>query len=373
MNALILRPEQLGGVYDYLKTLEQHLDADTSVLPVGRRKQEPRVLTPIRIMYDLLRFLFHVASSQPNVVHLNPTMGTKSILREGMYLCLLRLFNTRVIVFFHGWNDQVANQLDGFTGSLFRLVFNRADCFVVLASSFRERLRKIGFDQPVHLETTMIPEHQIDRNEIKRRETNPVTVQENPSVLYLSRLVREKGLLNLAEACHQCRSVHGVPVHLEIAGDGEDRDELLQEMNRYDDDLFTYHGFVRGSEKEALFLSSSVFCLPTQYPEGLPISVLEAMAYGLPVLTTRVGGLSDHFLDRKNGFFIPPDDPEEIARKIQYLYENPESFLEICRFNIAHASNYVYSSQVSARIEQIYRNAATEHDTRIVNDYTSQT
>jgi glycosyltransferase involved in cell wall biosynthesis len=84
-------------------------------------------------------------------------------------------------------------------------------------------------------------------------------------------------------------------------------------------------GVVTGEEKIRLFKSSDVFVLPTYfYLEGQPVVILEAMAAGLPVITTDRGSIKEMIADRENGFIISPHSPHEIAEKIALLVEDKD-------------------------------------------------
>jgi glycosyltransferase involved in cell wall biosynthesis len=83
-------------------------------------------------------------------------------------------------------------------------------------------------------------------------------------------------------------------------------------------------GPVYDLEKRSLFRQADIFVLPTNYEnEAFPLVVLEAYAYGLPVVTSNVAGLPDIVVENETGFIIPPEDPEKLADKLQELILNP--------------------------------------------------
>ena len=108
-------------------------------------------------------------------------------------------------------------------------------------------------------------------------------------------------------------------------------------------------GHVKGSEKAKLFKESHIFCLPS-YSEGLPNSVLEAMAFGLPVITTEVGGLKHFFHDNKMGFFVAPGSIHELKEKLEILILDKEKMVEIGKYNYNYAHEKLLNNVVVKRI-----------------------
>jgi glycosyltransferase involved in cell wall biosynthesis len=81
-------------------------------------------------------------------------------------------------------------------------------------------------------------------------------------------------------------------------------------------------GWLGQEEKHAALARARVFLLPT-YFEGMPVAVLEAMAHGLPVVTTPVGDVPDAITDGYNGFLIPPGDVDAIVDRVSRLLDDP--------------------------------------------------
>jgi glycosyltransferase involved in cell wall biosynthesis len=87
--------------------------------------------------------------------------------------------------------------------------------------------------------------------------------------------------------------------------------------------LIDHLGPVSLEERLAFFKRADVFVLPT-YAEGTPISMLEAMAAGLPVVSTPVGGIPDVVEDGVEGFIVKPGDVEALADRLARLINDPE-------------------------------------------------
>ncbi len=106
-----------------------------------------------------------------------------------------------------------------------------------------------------------------------------------------------------------------------FGGDGE-----VEKNKRLAEDLgiagnCEFHGWVTGEEREALFARAAVYCLPSKN-EGLPMSVLEAMARGIPTVATAVGGIPQAIEDGVNGFLINVDDIEALSERLIALLED---------------------------------------------------
>jgi glycosyltransferase involved in cell wall biosynthesis len=150
-----------------------------------------------------------------------------------------------------------------------------------------------------------------------RRLGRPVERDPEPGlVVSVARLVEKKGLPDLVDACG-ILNARGVPVRLEIAGDGPQREDLKSSAAAAGLDA-AFHGAMPHEAVRALYERAFVFCLPcvvasTGDRDGLPTSVLEAMALGVPVVTTGVNGLGETVIDGMTGLTVPEHDPPALA------------------------------------------------------------
>jgi colanic acid/amylovoran biosynthesis glycosyltransferase len=161
-----------------------------------------------------------------------------------------------------------------------------------------------------------------------RRLGTDVARQPEPSlVVSIARLVEKKGLADLVEACGLLRQ-RGVDVRLEVGGDGP----LLVQLTAAADAAGldgAFPGALPHEDVRALYGRATVFCLPCVVAssgdrDGLPTSVLEAMAYGVPVVTTGVNGLPDVVIDGETGLVVPEHDPPALADALERVLRDPE-------------------------------------------------
>jgi glycosyltransferase involved in cell wall biosynthesis len=135
-----------------------------------------------------------------------------------------------------------------------------------------------------------------------------------------SRLASGKGIEVLLRAWQLAAARHG-GARLRIAGTGELRPDLLKLAARLGlDDQVEFVGFV--ADMPGFYRSLDVFVLPSVAAEGMPMTVLEAMASQRPVVATRVGGTVEQVVDGECGLLVPPDDPTALAQAIIALLDD---------------------------------------------------
>ena len=142
--------------------------------------------------------------------------------------------------------------------------------------------------------------------------------------------------------------------HLTVAGAGAALEEALQYVQDNDIANVEFSGFVRGPQKALLYSQAHCYILPS-YTEGMPLSVLEAMAFGLPVVTRPVGGLKDFFEDGRMGYLAESLSPEEFAHFIIKLIEDPAKRESMGRYNHVFAMKNFSAPIVAGRLVGIYQ------------------
>lgn len=141
------------------------------------------------------------------------------------------------------------------------------------------------------------------------------------TLLLVARLERGKGVFDVLDALEivrrrrRCRLVY--------AGSGPAREELARRVDaRGLADAVDFLGYVSGSALDEAYRRADVFVLPSFRKEGFPVSVMEAMGYGLPVITTRRRGCADLLEPDKHALFVPASDPAALASAILRLLED---------------------------------------------------
>ncbi len=147
---------------------------------------------------------------------------------------------------------------------------------------------------------------------------------DNPlQVLCVGRLVPDKGQVLLLEAVARLRE-QGVPIDLTLVGDGPDRAALARAVGRLEiGGSVVFAGSLGEADVSALYRSTDVFCLPS-FAEGVPVVLMEAMAHGLPVVATRVAGVSELVEDDVSGAVVSAGRVDLLVAALGRLAADPE-------------------------------------------------
>ena len=264
-------------------------------------------LIAVLIRYPIRIAHFHMASRQ-------------SFWRKFLLFVVCRMFGVRTILHLHGAEFmQFYNQVSGRFGKrCITFLFNSADRIIVLSPSWEKDISTFTENRNISVIYNAVPLPDIPGSE---------AVNADPCILFLGRLGRRKGVFDLLKAF---KDVNGqIPnCRLVCAGDGEleKARELANELEI--GEQLDIPGWIGPETREKLLRHATLFVLPS-YAEGLPMSLLEAMAAGLPVVTTNVGGIPDVVTDGVEGFVIEPGDVSALGKAMTRILTDEELRLRL--------------------------------------------
>lgn len=174
-------------------------------------------------------------------------------------------------------------------------------------------------------------------------------------VLCIARLVPEKGVAELVEAVARLRD-GGREVTVAVAGGGPEEAELHRRAAELGV-ASAVRLLGQRSDIGDLLRAADAFCLPSRH-EGLPVSVLEAMDAGLPVVATAVGGVPTLVLDGETGLLVEPREPEALAEALAGLADHPERRAALGAGGRALVAGHYSLGAVAARYAELYRELA---------------
>jgi len=244
-----------------------------------------------------------------DIIHLNVS-SRGSCLRKSILALTCIALRQSYLIHLHGSEFQVFyhNELGKIGRLLVNFVFRHAQKVVALSDSWR-----------VWIETTMMIENVV----VVFNGVPPISVERqnnnNPTILFLGRLGKRKGTDELILAMRKV--LQEIPnTTLELGGDGD-----IEVYRRQVSDLknIQFLGWLDESQKRSALGRATIFCLPS-WNEGLPMSILEAMSAGLPVVSTPVGGIPEAVQENITGLLVPPGDTQELALTLCKLLSAPD-------------------------------------------------
>lgn len=360
-----------GGIYNYYNAIKPHL-GDVTLSDTGRPYSfygDHRTFgqwlidfTPTRLLMDWFGLAFQILRRRPDVVIVNPSQDAptyRSLRRDAMSVLIARLLGRKALVFWRGWDVSVVGlpEFPGGNNCMLARIYKKGAAHIVLSEKFRQDLLRWGFTAPIHVETTVVEDQCLAGCPVP-----PAPGQTRTNLLYLSRVEVGKGVFELLDAFKILKSRN--PAYtLTIGGDGPDLEELKSYAKELQLQDVTFTGFLKGQAKVDCYRQGSVFCF-LSYTEGMPNAVLEALAMGLPVVSSDAGGLKDILRDRENGFIVLPNqnaparkkfDPQTVADAIEKLVATPELHERISTINWRYARQRFAAPVVAKRIEALCR------------------
>jgi glycosyltransferase involved in cell wall biosynthesis len=287
----------------------------------------------------------------PLVVHIH-FASRGSTLRKALLSWMTLRARRPLIMHAHGAQfDQFFESLPRLVQRLLRRLFSRADCFLVLSSQWRDFFTQRCGLPPARVRIlcnpTVVPATVPDR-------AGRSCVQ----FLFIGRIGQRKGAFDLLNAFAALSLNEREGTRLVFAGDGE-VERLGAEASQFGNSV-EVHPWIDESQRDALLVQSDVFVLPS-YGEGVPMAILEAMAQGLPIITTPVGGIPDIVKDGCEGLLVTPGQEAELLHAMRTLLHDEKKRLALGQGARARAKTFDVA-RYSAELLSIYRSLLTSAD-----------
>lgn len=299
-KVLMIGPDSTGGITSVIKLyLNNGLEKIRFVQSYDGKKLIFRYLLFLAEYLKLLLF-----DKDVQIVHIH-TASRGSFYRKSIAAKIAKLFGKKVILHIHGAEFNVFyDESPKFIKCLIKNVLDNVSSIVVLSRQWRKDIAKKTSNKNIRVlyNPTVMKEFSYSNSE---------TV----NVLFMGRIGQRKGIFDIIKASEY---IHDPNIQIWLYGDGdiEKAKELVQQNNLQD--KVNIAGWISGSKIGETYQKADIYLLPS-YNEGLPMSILEAMAHGLPIISTPVGGIPEAVKENINGYLIEPGDYKALAEKIHLL------------------------------------------------------
>jgi glycosyltransferase involved in cell wall biosynthesis len=280
-------------------------------------------LTNILLALRHYRLLFtSLLSSGADVVYIPVSQTAVGFLRDLPFILLSKLFGKKVVLHLRGgYFREFYNGSGWAMRHAIKAALKMTDRMIVLGNGLKALFYGLLPEERI----SVVP-NGLDLDCSGAAANNPA--QDGLTILFLSNFIKTKGFL---EALYSVRPVINSHANTKYVFAGawlSDIDKLEAEDYIKREGISShveFRGPVTGNEKLRLLCGADVFVFPTYYPmEGHPWSIVEAMAAGLPVISTDQGAIKESVIDGTNGFLVEKKNPLQIAEKIKLLADDPE-------------------------------------------------
>ncbi len=271
-----------------------------------------KILLLLKLYWRVFRFLL---LNRTDLCYITLNSHGGSFFKDAGIALITRMFRRKTIYHFH--NKGIRNYQDKFIYNLaYKAVFKKAHA-LLLSPLLYPDIKKYLPPERVHYCANGIPVHPVKPHSPQ---------QEKCRILFLSNMMKAKGVLDLIEACKLLKK-EGLSFHCDFVGKWFDVDEAqfkslvsTHELNDY----VCSHGAQFGNDKEVFYSEADLFVFPS-HNEAYPLVLLEAMQHKLPVISTKVGAIPEIVDEEHTGLLVKSQNPAQLALAMSRLIREPET------------------------------------------------
>ena len=298
------------------------------------------VANAVQLLYSLIATTLKLLlCKRIKIVHIH-TASYNSFKRSALFISLAKFFKRKVVIHIHGGGFKEYYEKNT---SFVHKNLLKCDTIIALTEYWKEFFEGLGF------ENVIVVPNIVDSPIIQEKKYHDDKVH----ILYLGLITKAKGIYDLLDVINEHKVEFDGKITLHIGGNGETG--KLQEIiaQKALSSIVKFEGWVGGKKKIELLNNADIFILPS-YTEGLPISILEAMSYKLPVISTPVGGIPEVIEDGKNGILFTPGDKEALYQAIDKLHTDKIQRKSMGELSYSKVQSY-FPDNVSEKLENIYK------------------
>jgi glycosyltransferase involved in cell wall biosynthesis len=313
--------EQNGGIATVENLILKHVGKSMEIEHITSHDEGDIKHRLIVFAQALVQFLWRLITQKIDIVYIHLSDGG-SVLRKAIIAVIALIFAKPVFIHTHGAEFHLTySRLPEWAKECLNSIFCRCNGFIVLSTVWQDfYVNNLGLNPE---QVFVLPNPTELPVEIPQR-----CNEEKVTLLFCGRVGERKGVFDLIKAFANLPSPIKTRSKLILAGDGdiEQGKELVESLNLVNE--VTFLGWVDSEQRDKLLSQADVFILPS-YNEGLPMAILEAMAWGLPIISTPVGGIPELVITNKNGFLVTAGDVEGLSQAMASLIDNQELRLSL--------------------------------------------
>ncbi|MGJ5642347.1 glycosyltransferase family 4 protein [Formosa sp. S-31] len=282
-------------------------------------------------------FLKKVNNYQLIHIHLSEPV---SAIRKLPFFVISKLLNKKTVLHFHSFSPETSLQSN--FKWLYQYYFQNSNNTIAISNYWKNEINKLGI-QPNKVTVIYNPSPEV----------NLISSEKEKYILFAGTLNKRKGYSDLIHAFGKIAKNH-LDWKLILAGNGEveNAKHLINKLNIKNQAELV--GWIADEKKHQIFQKASVFCLPS-YAEGFPMAVLDAWAFGIPVICTPVGGLPDIVEEGENALMFQCGDIDKLSEQLEKLIKNDNLRKSISSKSKSLSSTIFNFKSINKQVEVLYK------------------
>ena len=274
-----------------------------------------------------------------DIVHIHVGLRT-SVDRKLIFARIAKFYEKKIIVHFHPATEK--HLFDNEFSTKIYALFSYSDLLIVLSHQWVNWINEAYPTNKFVFKVLYNPCPAVERGNMKKTNT----------ILYAGMLSDRKGYDRLIHAFSKIAKQYP-DWRIVFAGNGEIEKGQQLCIEQGIQEQVDFLGWIESIQKQTVFQKASIYCLPS-WGEGFPMGVLDAMAYGIPIVTTPVGGIPELIKDGVNGFIFEPYDIEALSIKLSLLIESKIKRSEFVREADKLVNGLLNISTINAQLSAAY-------------------
>jgi glycosyltransferase involved in cell wall biosynthesis len=340
-NALFIGPQNdFGGIGAVLQSYEKNIQPFNFIATYPSDNNESKFIFFLKSIFKLTQYLFQ--AKEIKIIHLH-TASKGSFYRKSIVCIIGKIFGKKIVFHMHGGLFNQFYYDAGILKYYIKAILKLGDVVICLSNEWLD-----FYSNEMGLTNVIVLGNPIESYTCSNVPTNTDCIH----LLFLGKICDDKGIFDLIDFLKDNIYFQENKIKLTIAGIGEiERLEKVIENPVLKNNI-KFLGWVKDEAKQKIICACDIFILPS-YFEGLPVSILESMAMGKPIIATNVGGIPSIVQNNYNGWLFAPGKFNQLNQIFKEIFSD-RKILQQYHVNSLTAAKIFAPEVVFAKLNNVY-------------------